>query len=121
MRRARLGMGILGACLCVLLSACLSPQASGVKVIAEAKLETASGQPVIPYSVVVIENGKFTAVGPQRSTPVPPGAEMIRGAGMTIEPVPGGNPIEVGQPANLILKNDSGADSRTMRAGEWVK
>jgi hypothetical protein len=97
--------------LCALaLSACTSPTASGVKVIVGAKLGT------IDYSVVVIENGKITAAGPQAQVPVPKGSEITRGIGMTIEP--DGNSIEPGRAANLILK---GATDRKMHNGEWIQ
>jgi imidazolonepropionase-like amidohydrolase len=88
---------------------CTSPDASGVKVIVGAKLGT------IDYSVVVIENGKITAAGPQSQVPVPKGSAITRGIGMTIEP--DGGSIEPGQPANLILK---GPAERKMHNGEWV-
>jgi hypothetical protein len=91
------------------LAACTSPQASGVKVIVGARLGA------IEYSVVVIENGKITAAGPQSQIPVPKGSEITRGIGMTIEP--DGDPIEPGHLANLILK---GATDRKMHNGEWV-
>jgi hypothetical protein len=97
------------------LAGCVSSQESGVKVIVGAKLEQ-PGQPAIDYSVVVIENGKVRAAGPQSTTPVPKGGEITSGLGMTIEPAPGGR-IETGQPANLVLK---GAAERTMRNGEWT-
>ncbi len=97
--------------LCALIfSACTSPTASGVKVIVGAKLGS------IDYSVIVIENGKITAAGPQAQIPVPKGSEITRGIGMTIEP--DGNSIEPGRPANLILK---GATDRKMHNGEWVQ
>jgi hypothetical protein len=98
--------------LVLFLAACISPQDSGVKVIVGAKLGS------IEYSVVVIADGKFRAVGPQASTPVPKGAWITRGLGLTIEPLPGGTPIEAGQPADLLLR---GAEERTMRNGEWLK
>jgi|SRR6516162_8557664 hypothetical protein len=101
---------LLAVCVAVL-TACVSPQESGVKVIVGAKLGA------VDYSVVVIANGKFQAVGPQATTPVPKGAEITSGLGMTIEPVPGGQ-IEVGQPANLMLK---GGTERIMRNGEWAE
>jgi len=100
------------------LCACISPRDSGVKVIVGARLEAAPGRAPIDYSVVVIADGKFQAVGSQATTPVPKGAEIMRGLGSTIEPLPGGEPIEPGQPADLILK---GAAQRVMRRGEWVK
>ena len=96
----------------LMLCACISPKESGVKVIVGAKLWN------MEYSVVVIEDGKFRAVGPQSSTPVPKGAEITRGLGMTIEPLPGGTPIEPGKSADLVLKGDP---DRVMRGGEWIK
>lgn len=92
------------------LAGCTLPEASGVKVIVGAKLGA------MDYSVVVIEGGKITAVGPQSQIPVPKGSEITRGIGMTIEP--DGGPIEPGQPANLILK---GATERRMHNGEWIQ
>jgi len=87
-------------------------------VIVGAKLEPGGGGTPLDYSVVVIADGKFRAVGPQSSTPVPIGAKITGGRGMTIEPIPGGEPIAVGRPANLILKGDH---ERVMRGGVWVE
>ena len=98
------------ALLALTLAACTSPEASGVKVIVGAKLGS------IDYSVVVIENGKITAAGPQSQVPVPKGSAITSGIGMTIEP--DGNPIEPGNQANLILK---GATTQKMHNGEWVQ
>jgi hypothetical protein len=83
-----------------------------------AKLEPGPGQAPLEHSVVVIAAGKFQAVGPQSSTPVPIGAKMTQGLGMTIERLPGGDPIETGRVANLVLK---GEHERVMRAGVWVE
>src|ERR1700756_5592996 len=85
------------------LAACTPPSKSGIKVIVGAKLANPGREP-IDYSVVVIEGGKITAAGPQSAIPVPKGSAITRGIGMTIEPEPGGDPIEAGRPANLILK-----------------
>jgi len=100
------------------MTACISPESSGLKVIVGARLIAAPGQPPIEYSVVVIENGKFRDVGPQATVPVPKGAELTRGIGMTIEPAPGSGPIEPGRPADLVLR---GATQRVMRDGQWVQ
>jgi hypothetical protein len=83
-------------------------------VIVGARLISPGHEP-IEYSVVVIENGKITAVGPQSAIPVPKGSAITRGIGMTIEP--DGDPIEAGRPANLVLK---GTTKRKMHNGEWV-
>jgi hypothetical protein len=98
------------------LAACTAPEASGVKVIVGAKLVNPGREP-IDYSVVVIEGGKIAAAGPQSAIPVPKGSAITRGIGMTVEPEPGGELIEAGHPANLILK---GLNDRKMRNGEWV-
>ena len=102
----------------IALAGCTAPDASGVKVIVGAKLIAAPGREPIDYSVVIVEGGKITAAGPQSSTPVPKGSAITRGIGMTVEPEPGGDPIESGRPANLILK---GASARKMHNGEWVQ
>jgi hypothetical protein len=105
------------------LTACTPSQPSGFKVIVGARLIAAPGRSPIEYSVVVIDEGKFREVGPQASTPVPKGAQMVRGIGMTIEAAPGGAPIEPGQAANLVLKGSpgQGLTDRVMRNGEWVR
>jgi hypothetical protein len=104
--------------LAVALTGCVSPEESGVKVIVGAKLIAAPGRAPVDYSVVVIEKGKIREVGPESSIPVPKGAELTRGMGMTVEPLPGGGPIEAGKPADLVLK---GSTDRVMKAGEWVR
>jgi hypothetical protein len=98
------------------LAACTSPSESGIKVIVGARLANPGRDP-IDYSVVVIEGGKITAAGPQSAIPVPKGSAITRGIGMTIEPEPGGDPIEAGRSANLILK---GPTERKMHDGQWV-
>jgi hypothetical protein len=102
----------------LLLTGCVRPEDSGVQVIVGARLEPGVGQAPIEHSVVVIADGKFQAVGPQSSTPVPIGAKMTQGLGMTIQPIPGGEPIETGRSANLVLKSDH---DRIMRGGAWLQ
>jgi hypothetical protein len=104
-------------CLAAFLVGCTSPKDSGVKVIVGARLETGANKTPIEYSVVVIADGKIRAAGTQAAVPVPKGSEITSGMGMTIEPVPGGDPIEAGRPANLVLR---GTTVRMMRNGEWV-
>ena len=104
--------------LAVGLGGCTSPESSGVKVIVGARLIAAPGRTPLEYSVVVVENGKFRDVGPQASTPVPKGAEITRGMGLTIEPSPESGPIEPGRPADLVLKG--AIPQRVMHNGEWV-
>ena len=112
-------MRYLASCFALVLTACTG--SSGVQVIVGAKLIARPGAMPLAYSVVVVENGKFKAVGPQSSTPVPKGSQITRGLGMTVEPAPGGAPIEAGRPANLVLKlTDLGPVVRTMRDGRWL-
>lgn len=107
---ALLGLLAFGA------ASCAHPSAEGVRpiAIAGARLEPGGGNPPIEYSIVIVEDGKFRAVGSQASIPMPKEAEIVDGLHHTI--VPDGNPIEAGQPANLILKGPKG---RTMREGKW--
>jgi len=56
------------------LAGCTSPDASGVKAIVGAKLGA------IDYSVVVIEDGKITAAGPQSQVPVLKGPRSQEGS-----------------------------------------
>jgi hypothetical protein len=107
--------GLVG--LAIFLVGCTSPQDSGVKVIVGARLESGANRPPIEYSVVVIADGKIRAAGTQAAVPVPKGSLIISGLGMTVEPVPGGDPVEAGRSANLVLK---GPVDRYMRNGEWV-
>jgi hypothetical protein len=105
--------------LCALtLCACTPAGESGVKVIAGARLEPGGGRPAIEYSVIVIAQGKFRAVGTQSATPVPKGSEITRGLGMTARPLSEDAPIEAGRAANLIL--EGGGQRREMRDGQWV-
>jgi hypothetical protein len=103
---------------CMILSGCVRPGDSGVQVIVGARLEPGGGQASLEHSVIVIADGKFEAVGPQATTPVPIGAKMTQGLGMTVEPLPGGEPVESGRAANLVLK---GGHERIMRGGVWVE
>jgi hypothetical protein len=112
LRLAGLVVSAVGLC------ACTPAQESGVKVIVGARLEPGAGREVIDYSVVVVADGKFRAVGSQSATPVPKGSEMTRGLGMTVHGVSGGEPIEVGRAANLVL--EGGGQRREMRNGDWV-
>ena len=101
------------------LMGCVRPADSGLQVIVGAKLEPGPGRPPVDFSVVVISGGKFQAVGPQSSTPVPIGAQMTRGNGMTIQPIDNDDPIEPGRSANLVLKGHD--RDRVMRGGNWVQ
>ena len=108
--------------LAILLVSCASPTASGVKVIVGAKLDPGQDHPRLEHSVIVIRDGKFLAVGPQASTPVPKGSEMISGSGKLVTPVPGTALIAPGEPADLVLRDaDTNEAKRVMHDGEWLK
>src|SRR4029077_6356438 len=88
LRRLALWLSILA------LAGCTSPQESGIKVIVGARLEA------IPYSVIVIANGKIVAGGPQAEVPVPKGAEITRGTGKIVS-----GHIAPGEPADLVVQD----------------
>ena len=106
-----------------LLAACGFPgDSSPVKVIVGAQLDPGSGNPRLEHSVIVIRDGKFQAVGPQASTPVPKGAQITSGMGKLITPAPNGSRIAAGEPADLILRDTAtNSAEMTMRDGEWLK
>ena len=89
--------------------------------IVGARLEPSLEAEPIEYSVVVVQDGKFQAVGPQATTPVPKDAKTMQGAGLTISPSPYNATIAVGEPANLTLQEtDTGTPRGIMSNGEWV-
>jgi len=106
----------------VFLASCGSNSSSPVKVIVGAQLDPGHDNPRLEHSVIVIRDGKFQAVGPQASTPVPKGAEMISGSGKLITPVPSSALIAAGEPADLVLR-DAATNSAEMimHNGEWLK
>ena len=106
-----------------LLASCGSPADSPpVKVIVGAQLDPGRGNPRLEHSVIVIRDGKFQAVGPQQSTPVPKGAQITSGIGKLAAPVPGAALIAPGEPADLVLR-DAATNSveKVMHDGEWLK
>lgn len=107
----------------LLLVSCGDPSGSSpVKVIVGARLDPGRDNPQLEHSVIVIRDGKFQAVGPQASTPVPKGAEMISGSGMLITPFPSTALIAPGEPANLVLRDAATKWAMgTMHDGEWLK
>ena len=105
----------------LLLAGCTAPP-SPVKVIVGAELDPGHDNPRLEHSVIVIRDGKFQAVGPQESTPVPKGAQMISGRGKLVTPVPSTALIAVGEPADLVLRDASTTSAEMiMHDGEWLK
>ena len=106
-----------------LLASCGSPSdSSPVKVIVGAKLDPGRDNPRLEHSVIVIRDGKFQAVGPQASTPVPKGAQITSGMGKLVTPAPSSALIAAGEPADLVLR-DAATNSaeKIMHEGEWLK
>ena len=54
--------------------------------IVGATLIDGTGAPPVTGATIVIENGRFTAVGPTASTPSPPGAEVVDARGKFVIP-----------------------------------
>jgi len=106
-----------------LLASCGSPvESSPVKVIVGAQLDPGRGQPRLEHSVIVIRDGKFEAVGPQASTPVPKGAQITSGMGKLVTPAPSSSSIAAGQSADLVLRNAAtNSAEMIMHDGEWLK
>ena len=95
---------------------------STVKVIVGAQLDPGRDNPRLEHSVIVIRDGKFEAVGPQASTPVPKGAQITSGMGKLITPSPSSALIAAGEPADLILRNATTKSAElVMHDGEWLK
>lgn len=100
---------------------CAEPQVEpGLKALVGGRLEPSLDVEPIPYSVVVIADGKIQAFGPQATTPVPKGAETISTKGSVIRPMPYHSTITVGAPANLLLFNvETGRPEGVMQDGKW--
>jgi hypothetical protein len=107
----------------IVLVSCGEPSTSPpVKVIVGAQLDPGHDHPRLEHSVIVILDGKFLAVGPQASTPVPKGSEMISGRGKLVTPSPSTALIAPGEPADLVLRNaTTNSAERAMHNGEWLK
>ena len=105
-----------------LLASCGAPDSSSVKVIVGAQLDPGRQGPRLEHSVIVIRDGKFEAVGPQQSTPVPKGAQIISGMGKLVTPAPSSSLIAAGEPADLVLRNAAtNSAEKVMHDGEWLK
>jgi hypothetical protein len=113
----------ISVALVLLLASCGSPSdTSGAKVIVGAQLDPGHDNPRLEHSVIVIRDGKFQAVGPQQSTPVPKGAQITSGMGKLVTPAPGSALIAPGQPADLVLRNAAtNSAEMIMHDGEWLK
>jgi cytosine/adenosine deaminase-related metal-dependent hydrolase len=104
--------------LLILLAGCGEISSGRKKIaIAGARLEPGGGKPAIPYSIVVVEDGKFKAVGEQAEVPLPKDSEVVNGLEQTLTPTDPNGTIEPGKPANLMMKG--ARETRTMKEGVW--
>ena len=112
-------MKIFAVCLFFVFTLACTTKDLPVKAIVGASLV----DPAIPFSVVIIKDGKIAEIGPQQTVPVPTASEKINGTGKYVIPIESGAKLQVGAVADLLLvadpKNSSNAE-RTMRGGQWV-
>lgn len=110
-------MRFVVAVFALLLAACSQPESASVQVLIGGTLLDGKGG-TVDRPIIVVENGKIAAVGPQAHTPVPRGSRKTDTAGFTIRPEKG-KTVEPGQPANLEIIDHAGAVSRKMIGGVW--
>lgn len=103
------------------LASCSAPASSGIAIVG-GRLEPSLDAEPIPYSVVIVRDGKIEAAGPQATTPVPKGMETVSGAGKVILPSPYTGRIAPGEPANLLIRDaETGVPERIMQEGQWIQ
>ncbi len=106
------------------LLACLSAACTTRNLPVKAIVGATLVDPPIPYSVIVVKDGKIADIGPQQTVPVPTASEKTSGVGKYVIPIQPGDKLQVGSAADLLLVSDprnSATAERTMRGGEWVK
>ena len=116
------------ALLVMITSACADPHSGAdVKAIVGATLIDGESTQ-ITHSVILVSDGRITAVGPQQSTPIPAGSEKVNGLGKYVVSAKRGVRLERGTPADLLLLSANPLESpanyekieRRMVAGKWV-
>jgi N-acetylglucosamine-6-phosphate deacetylase len=98
---------------------CQQPVDASVQILVGGTLLDGRGGAPLDYPVVVVEEGKIRAVGPQTHVPIPTGSRKIDTTGYTIRPADGGGPLVAGAPADLVLVDSAGKISRRMVQGTW--
>ncbi len=111
-------MRVVFTAMILLLAACGQPDNPKVQVLIGGELLDGKNSPPLDHPIVVIEEGKIAAVGPQAHVPVPRGSRKTDTTGYRIRPS-AGRTIETGQPADLELVDSKGEVSRRMVAGVW--
>lgn len=112
---------LLGLLAAIMLTGCAEPPTEpSLLALVGGRLEPSLEAEPIPYSVVVVADGKIRAAGPQATTPVPKGAETMNTKGSVLRPMPYNATITPGMPANLMLFNiETGAPQGIMQDGKW--
>lgn len=112
--------------LVILSAACTLGENARTQVIVGATLVDGNNPPV-PYSVVIVREGKISAVGTQQDTPIPADSEKMNGLGKWLVSAQHGGRIQPGMDANLLLLDSDPAGHpeafekplRRMRNGKW--
>ncbi|MDX2179121.1 MAG: hypothetical protein SFV18_05975 [Bryobacteraceae bacterium] len=92
------------------LAACDRPENARIQVLIGAALDGVSGP-----SVVIVEDGKFRAAGPQTHVPIPPDSVKVDTSGYRLR----GPSIVPGAEATFELVDGNGRVARRMQAGQW--
>jgi len=102
----------------LLTTACAEPALRETKVIVGATLKDMN--PPLSHSVVVIRDGKVSAIGPQQTTPIPKASQIIDATGKYLVSANRGAPLRVGDSANLLLLSANETIERRMVSGKWI-
>ena len=98
----------------VLLSGCTAPEQNRTAIVG-ARMPGPDGR-TIERSIVIVEDGRIRAAGPQAMTPMPKDAEVVDAYGGEIKPG-NGKPLAPGAPADFALVKDG--RTRVMKDGQW--
>jgi hypothetical protein len=109
---------MLMAALALLTAACAEPPLRETKVIVGATLRDTN--PPLSHSVVVIRDGKVSAIGPQQTTPIPKASQIINATGKYLVSANRGTPLRVGDSADLLLLSANETIERRMVSGKWI-
>jgi imidazolonepropionase-like amidohydrolase len=123
---------LLTGALLALITSCASkapePAKPLIKAIVGATLIDGTTRPPLVNSVVLVRGPEILQVGPQSTTPVPPGSERTEALGLYVTPTQTGAQLIPGANADLLLVNGNPIDNplllsnpvRVLKAGEWT-
>ena len=105
-----------------------APPAPTIRVIVGGTLIDGTGRPLIPNSLIVVENGKIVAAGAAKDLKMPENPIKTNAIGVYVTPSKMGGRLEYGAPADLFLVAGNPLDNplvltapmRVMKAGEWT-